>query len=217
MKKMNKITRPPLRDEIYSQLKHAIITLQLQPGERIKDTDFAEQFGTSRTPVREAFKRLETEGLVESLPGSLTRVTLLNEQEAKHAFTVVAALHSLATRLAVPLLDQSHIALLEEYNQQLKRSLDEKDSIKAVLSDDRYHDVFIHASQNTEIPLAIERVIPKVRRIEFAKFNTLEGHSSVEQHQEIIEACKAKEMERAASLVEENWLSLGRLLTGESL
>lgn len=217
MKTIKKITRPSLRDEIYNQLKHAIITLQLQPGERIKDTDFAEQFGTSRTPVREALKSLETEGLVESLPGSLTRVTLLNEKEAKHAFPVVATLHSLAARLAIPLLDQSHISLLEKYNLQLKRSLDEKDSLNAVLSDDLFHDVFIHASQNTEIPLAIERVIPKIRRIEFAKFKTLEGHSSVQQHQEIIEACMKKDIERAASLVEENWLSLGRLLTGESL
>ena len=217
MKTIKKITRPSLRDEIYNQLKHAIITLQIQPGERIKDTDFAEQFGTSRTPVREALKRLETEGLVESLPGSLTRVTLLNEKEAKHAFPVVATLHSLAARLAIPFLDQSHIALLEKYNLQLKHSLDEKDSLKAVLADDLYHEVFIHASQNTEIPLALERVIPKIRRIEFAKFTTLEGHSSVQQHQEIIEACKKKDIERASILVEENWLSLGRLLTGESL
>ncbi|RTQ86416.1 GntR family transcriptional regulator [Lysinibacillus telephonicus] len=217
MKNIKKITRPPLRDEIYNQLKHAIITLEFQPGERIKDTDFAEQFGTSRTPVREALKRLETEGLVESLPGSLTRVTLLNEKEAKHAFTVVAALHSLATRLAVPLLDQSHISLLEKYNEQLRSSLEEKDSINAVLADDCFHDVFILASQNTEISLALERVIPKVRRLEFAKFKTLEGLSSVQQHQEIIEACKHKDVELAASLVQENWLSLGRLLTGESL
>lgn len=217
MKNIKKITRPSLRDEIYNQLKHAIITLQFQPGERIKDTDFAEQFGTSRTPVREALKRLETEGLVESLPGSLTRVTLLNEKEAKHAFTVVAALHSLATRLAVPFLDQSHISLLETYNHQLMRSLEAKDDLNAVLSDDGFHNVFIHASQNTEILLALERVIPKVRRLEFAKFKTLEGLSSVQQHKEIIEACKNKEIVKVASLVEENWLSLGRLLTGESL
>lgn len=103
------IKRMSFRDEVYLTLKKAIVTLELQPEQRLNDKELAEEFGISRTPVREALKRLEDEGLVESIPGSVTRVAPLNIEEAKHAFTVVAVLHSLAARLAVPLLKESDI------------------------------------------------------------------------------------------------------------
>ena len=63
------IKRLSLRDEVYQNLKKSIINLELQPEERLYDKELAEKFGISRTPVREALKRLEDEGLVESLPG----------------------------------------------------------------------------------------------------------------------------------------------------
>ncbi len=81
---------------------------------------------------REALKRLEDEGLVEAFPGSSTRVTELVEEEAKHAFTVVAALHALATKLAVPKMTDIDFAKLEEINHSLAEALDSKDSNRAI-------------------------------------------------------------------------------------
>ncbi len=130
------------RDEVYQTLKKAIIMLKLEPGQRLNDKELAEDFGISRTPVREALKRLEDEGLVESVPGSATRVTPLKPEEAKHAFTVVAALHSLAARLAVPLLKDSDIKMMEVSNNNLKVSLEQNDIIQAIQADESFHDVF---------------------------------------------------------------------------
>ncbi|USG63329.1 GntR family transcriptional regulator [Brevibacillus ruminantium] len=216
MKIIKPLERPVLRDQIYEYLKKAIITLELAPGQRIKDSDLAADFGVSRTPVREALKRLEDEGLVESAPGSLTRISPIHMQEAKHAFTVVATLHALAARLAVPVMSEQDCADMEEKNRQLAKAMQEKNMIRAVEADDAFHQVFLEVCGNREIDLALERIVPKIRRLEFAKFSSLEGLRSVEQHVAIIEACKAQDAGKAAQLTEENWLSLGRVLTAES-
>ncbi|WP_096467733.1 GntR family transcriptional regulator [Aneurinibacillus soli] len=207
------IKRLSFRDEVYQNLKQAIITLQLQPEQRLHDKELAEQFGISRTPVREALKRLEDEGLVESIPGSATRVAPLKLEEARHAVTVVAVLHALATRLAVPLLEHSDMEELEFSTKTLQLSIEKKDIIKAIEADEAFHNVFLDVAGNPEIIHALERVVPKIQRLEISQFTSIKGLKSVEQHQQIITACKNKDCELAARLIENNWLSLGELLT----
>jgi DNA-binding GntR family transcriptional regulator len=216
MKTIKTIERPALRDQVYDSLKQAIVTLELEPGQRIKDKDLAAEFGVSRTPVREALKRLEDEGLVESLPGSQTRITEIHLEEAKNAFTVVAALHSLAARLAVSMISEQDIQLMEESNSELRNALDKKDVIQAVAADDQFHAVLLKASRNDEIERALDRIMSKVRRLEFSKFSSVDAGKSLEEHQAIILACQKKDSGLASSLVEENWLSLGRTLVGAS-
>ncbi|MEW9668051.1 GntR family transcriptional regulator [Ammoniphilus sp. 3BR4] len=207
------IQRLSFRDEVYQTLKKAIMLLEFEPGQRLNDKELAEEFGISRTPVREALKRLEDEGLVESIPGSATRVTRLKPEEAKHAFTVVAALHALAARLAVPMIEDSDIQQLRVSNDRLKKSLEKKDIIEAIEADESFHDVFIQVAGNPEIKMALERIVPKVHRLEIAQFGSIKGLKSVEQHHQIIVACESRESQEVARLVEENWLSLGELLT----
>lgn len=216
MKIIKTIARPALRDQVYESLKKAIVTLELEPGQRIMDKELATEFGVSRTPVREALKRLEDEGLVESLPGSQTRITQIHLEEAKNAFTVVAALHGLAARLAVPSITDEEIQMMIESNAQLKTALEHKNIVSAVEADDQFHGVLLTASGNQEIGIALERIMSKVRRLEFSKFSSLEAMNSIEQHQEIIAACSSKNSTLASTLVEENWLSLGRMLVGDS-
>ncbi|GED56534.1 GntR family transcriptional regulator [Brevibacillus formosus] len=212
---IKQIERPTLREQVYQGLKKAIIMLELKPGQRVNDNELAALFGVSRTPVREALKRLEDEGLIESVPGSLTRVTPLLEKEAKHAFPVVAALHGVAARLSMP-FEREDICSLEQWNEKLRVALEQQDVIKAIEADDGFHDVILEAAGNREIYLALERVVPKVRRLEFARFGSLEGGESVKQHSRIIEAFRDNNSQLASSLVEENWISLGRLLTDHS-
>lgn len=215
MKNIKAIERVALRDQVYDSLKKAIVTLELAPGQRIMDKDLATEFGVSRTPVREALKRLEDEGLVESLPGSQTRITNIHLEEAKNAFTVVAVLHRLAARLAVPIICEKEIKLMEESNLQLQNALDNKDVMAAIAADDRFHYVLLKSSGNQEIELALERIMSKVRRLEYSKFSSLSARKSIEEHNKIISACRSKDANLVSSLVEENWLSLGRILVGD--
>lgn len=210
------IKRVSFRDEVYLTLKKAIINLELEPEQRLHDKELAEKFGISRTPVREALKRLEDEGLVESIPGSVTRVAPLHLEEAKHAFPVVAVLHSLAARMAVPLLQESDMEELEFSNKTLLAAIEKKDIIKAIEADEMFHNVFLDVAGNPEIIHALERSMSKIQRLEISQFTSENGLKSVEQHRQIIEACKNKHRETTAHLVEQNWLNLGELLTNET-
>ncbi|MGP7815767.1 GntR family transcriptional regulator [Niallia sp. 01092] len=214
--KIKPIKRMSLREEVYQTLKKAIITLELQPEQRLNDKELAEEFGISRTPVREALKRLEDDRLVESIPGSSTRVAPLNLEEAKHAFTVVAALHALAARLAVPFIKEADIEALEFHNHALLKAIEKKDVFKAMEADELFHDVFLEAAGNPEIITALERSIPKIQRLEISQFTSVNGLKSVEQHQQIIETCKHNNLEETVHLVEQNWLSLGKILTDQT-
>lgn len=210
---INPINRLSFRDEVYQALKKAIVMLELKPGQRLNDKELAEQFEISRTPVREALKRLEDEGLVESVPGSSTRVSPLNAEGSKHAFTVAAALHSLAARLAVPLLSEADIEAMELCNQHLSIALEHTDIIKAIEADEAFHHIFLNAAGNPEIRTALDRISPKVHRLEISQFGSIKGLRSVEQHNRIITACKNHDKMTVSRLVEENWLSLGELLS----
>lgn len=209
---LEKIDRIPLRERVYYLVQRAIISGELQPGQRVRDLDLAAQLGVSRTPVREALQRLEDEGLVETLPGALTRIVPLDTQAAREAFPVVAVLHALATRLAVETLTEQDLASLRQANESLVAALEAGDVTRAIQADDRFHDVFVRASANSEIQHALDRLMPKVRRLEYAQFGSLAGHTSVLQHQAIIAACEKRLAAQAASLTEQNWLNLGRLI-----
>lgn len=207
-----KIDRISLREHVYSLIQQAIVSRELQPGQRIRDIDLAAQFGVSRTPVREALQRLEDEGLVEMLSGALTRVVPLDMQAAQDAFPVVAVLHALATRLAVGQLTEDDVVALRRANDNLIIALDANNVTDALQADDMFHHIFVRVANNHEIHHTLKYLMPKVRRLEYAQFSSLAGHTSVLQHQDIIAACEQGSPELAAKLAEQNWLSLGQLI-----
>jgi len=205
-------SRTLLRDQAYVRLRDAILEGTLEPGEQLKDAEIAEWLGLSRTPIREALARLEEYGLVETAPNRYTRVAPLDAGDARDAFTVVAALHSLAASLGVQRLDDPELAGMREANEDFAAALRVNDVDRALAADDRFHGVLVNASANREIARSLERLTPKVRRLERARFGSLAGRRSVEQHERIIALCGAGDAERAAEAVRENWLTLGALI-----
>ncbi|MGN8842315.1 GntR family transcriptional regulator [Niallia sp. HCP3S3_B10] len=213
MKNITQIPRQSLRAQVYDRLRSAIIHLELKPGERINDKALAEQFGVSRTPVREALKKLEDEGLIVTSPGSETVVSLIEVEQAMHAFTVVASLHGLAARLALTTLTLAHADQMTAINNEFAEALKVEDKYRAIQMDDQFHAVIIEASHNPEIMLALDRLLPKIRRLELQKFNTFDGKKSIKQHQEIISCISNDSKEQLPALIENNWLSLAEYLT----
>jgi DNA-binding GntR family transcriptional regulator len=194
------------------RLRDAILDGTLEPGEQLKDAEIAEWLGLSRTPIREALARLEEYGLVETAPNRYTRVTPLRAGDARDAFTVVAALHSLAASLGVPRVAEPELATMRRANEDFATALRANDVDRALAADDRFHGVLVQASANREIARSLERLTPKVRRLERARFGSLSGRRSIEQHDQIIVLCASAESEAAARAVRENWLSLGALI-----
>jgi DNA-binding GntR family transcriptional regulator len=201
------IERDLLKDRAYVAIRDAIVDGTLQPGEKLKDQELTAWLGLSRTPIREALNRLEQEGLVESEPQRFTRVAPLDRRAANDAFPVVAALHALAAELAGPRLTSQDLDRMRGANGRFAEALKHGDIDAALQADDDFHAVFVRASANTEIPKALDRLMPRIRRLERLRFGSLSGRASVRQHEQIIAVA-----DDAADLVKENWLSLGALI-----
>ena len=211
-KRKAEASRTLLRDQAYVRLRDAILDGTLEPGEQLKDAEIAEWLGLSRTPIREALARLEEYGLVETAPNRYTRVTTLSAGDARDAFSVVAALHSLAAWLGVRRVAESELGTMRKANEDFAAALRAADVDRALAADDRFHGVLVQASANREIARSLERLMPKVRRLERARFGSLAGRRSVEQHDQIVVLCASGQAEAAARAVRENWLSLGALI-----
>lgn len=208
--KTQPIQRTSLSEEVYQRLQQQIITLALAPGQKLNDQELAEAFGVSRTPVREALKKLEEEGLVVAKRGSRTNVTMLDATQARQTFPIVATLHALAARLAFP-LSEADITRLMELNQTFQEAIDRGDAASALQLDDAFHGLFLKRSQNGQLADTLNRLTPLIRRLEYAQFSR-HGHDSVTDHQTIIEACQNGNIEALVRATEHNWNGLGRHL-----
>jgi DNA-binding GntR family transcriptional regulator len=206
------VERQLLRDTAYDALCDAIVTGTLAPGERIHDAELCSWLGLSRTPVREALARLQEDGLVEMAPQRYTRVAPMSPGEARDSFPLVATLHALATELAVPHMRRVHIERLHAENDAFLRALHERKGPAAYAADDRFHEVFLTVAGNPQITRVLNRLTPRVHRLERLRSGALPGRRSVAQHQAIIARAAAGDATGAGSATRENWLELGALV-----
>jgi DNA-binding GntR family transcriptional regulator len=204
------IARRSLADDAYEMLLRAIVAGELAPGQRIRDRELAEQLSVSRMPVREALKRLEDEGLVETVPNLATRVAPVRPERAAQAFPVIAALHGLAARLAVPGLAAADLAELERLDAERAAALARRDVVAAIACDDAFHDVLVRRSGNLELARALARLMPQVRRLDVLHFSALADTDFAADHAPLIDACRRGDAGEAAALTEENFLRMGR-------
>ncbi|MBT2499178.1 GntR family transcriptional regulator [Agromyces sp. ISL-38] len=201
-----------LRDYAYRELRDAIVSGELAPGERLRDPELEEWLGVSRTPIREAIARLEVAGLVHTRRAKQTVVAPLDTRSVLAAQRIAASLHELAVRDAVPQLTEDDLDSMREANARFAAALAAEDTDDAVRADDEFHDVAVRASANPLLPGLLEQVTPLLRRLERARFASLAGRGSVADHDRIIELCAAGRAEEAGLAARENWSTLGRLL-----
>jgi DNA-binding GntR family transcriptional regulator len=206
------LERDLLRDRAYTTIRDAIVDGTLRPGERLRDHELTEWLGLSRTPVREALGRLEQDGLVETEPQRFTRVAPLDRRAARDAFPIVAAIHALAAELGVQRLTGADVERMRGANERFAAALKADDVDAALAADDAFHAVLLTASLNTELLPTLERLMPRLRRLERLRFGSLAGRASVHQHEAIVAAADAQDVQTTAERVRENWLSLGTLI-----
>lgn len=201
-----------LRDYAYRQLRDAIVSGDLAPGERLRDPELEAWLGVSRTPIREAIARLETAGLVQTRRAKQTVVAPLDTRSALAAQRIAAALHELAVRDAVPQLTDADLDAMRAANARFAAALEADDVQAAIAADDDFHGVAVRASENPLLPALLEQVTPLLRRLERARFASLAGRESVADHDRIIGLCADGRAEAAGAAARENWSTLGRLL-----
>ncbi|WP_067499108.1 GntR family transcriptional regulator [Actinoplanes sp. TFC3] len=204
--------RPLLRTRAFDALRTAIVDGTLAPGERLNDAELCEWLGVSRTPVREALAHLEKTGLVQIKPGSRTVVAPLDDRAAVEAQAVVASMHELAARGAVPLLTDARLAAMQQANADFAAALASGDGDAAIAADGVFHQVFVDVAGNRMLAAILDDATPLLRRMERVRFAALAGRSSVAQHQTIVDLARSGDVEATAAAVRANWMTLRPVL-----
>lgn len=198
--------RETLSERAYRELRAAIVTGRLAPGARFRDVDVAADLNISRTPVREALRRLADDGLVEAIPGSRTRVVPLDRHAVADAFPVVATLHSLAVRLAAPGLTSADRTRMRRSNAALGRA---GDVAACVSADDEFHAVALERAGNADLQRALTRQGLTVARILHHHLDVKWVPAMRQRHTAILTSLAEGRVEDAAVQVEEDWTALG--------
>lgn len=202
------LDRALLRDDVYRRLRDAIVDGTFAPGEQLRDLELAEWLGVSRTPVREALLRLAQSGLVVAQPGRSTVVSALDARDIRDARDVVAAMHEVAVREAMPFLVEADLASMRDANRHFAAAVEAGDAEAAVRADGAFHDVLVRIAGNRALATVLEQFTPTLRRAERLRFASLQGRESVRRHDELIRLCAAGDAEGAAAVAYDTWHSL---------
>ncbi|MGY1802352.1 GntR family transcriptional regulator [Blastococcus sp. SYSU D00922] len=202
------VDRGLLRDDVYRRLRDAIVDGTFAPGEQLRDLELAAWLGVSRTPVREALLRLAHGGLVLAQPGRSTIVSTLDARAVRDARDVVAAMHELAVREAVPALVDADLTAMRDANRRFSAAVTSGDVDAALFADDELHGVLVRIAGNRALDTVLEQFTPTVRRAERLRFASLRGRESAAQHDELIRLCAAGDVEGAAAVAYDTWHSL---------
>ncbi|MBO8140837.1 MAG: GntR family transcriptional regulator [Firmicutes bacterium] len=191
-----------LADQIHDQLERAILEGQLDFGERLVEGQLARLFGTSRSPIREALRRLEAEGLVQIDARRSVSVITLSPEDIVGTFEVREVLEGMAARFAAQRATDEDLALMETYlNRRLDEVADRKTASRIDKDGRDFHDLLIQASHHKQLIEALQSFV-KVSRLLKHRAAAIEGRpqEALEEHRAIFEAVRARDAERAEAL-----------------
>jgi len=201
-----KIKRTFVREEAYLKLRNWILEGTLAPGTLLRDKELALQLGVSRTPIREALLRLEDEGLVQTKPNRSTHVSTIDFHNAFHLYSIVWTLERLAHNQAFGSITDEHIQTMTEANERFLQNMKNRNRLAALDADNDFHSVYVKLSQNKELEKIISEIKHKLKRLDLYYFEKVKNAVlSYEEHLQIIEALKQKDLALAINAVEHNW------------
>ncbi len=182
-------TYQPLREAVCETLRDAIRKGILEPGERLMEVQLADELGISRTPVREAIRKLEQEGYVIMMPRRGTYVSDISTGDVKEIFEIRSALESLAAGLAARRIEPDELETLQNLLIEIEGYIAKNDIEKIVETDIKFHGLLYKVSRN-------ERLVNIINNLkeQLARFRTLSMsypgrlQETLEEHSEMVEA-----------------------------
>lgn len=190
----------PLREIVFETIRNAIVSGNLKPGERVMEVQMAESLGVSRTPVREAIRKLELEGLIIMLPRKGAYVADLSVKDLTEVMEIRASLEGLAAGLASIRIDAAEIEELEIYALKFHKSIDE-DVDALILRDFEFHDAIFKASRNERLIQLNNNLIEQVQRFrEIYHKKVNKSKETSREHYAIVEAISNGDVDKAEKL-----------------
>jgi DNA-binding GntR family transcriptional regulator len=195
----------PLRDVIFATLREAIVAGELKPGERLLEVKLADKMGVSRTPVREAIRKLELEGLVVMVPRKGAYVAGLTLKDVAEVFEIRSSLEGLAAALAAERITDEEVIILDKILDDISTA-GEKGDIKTVIKKDmEFHQVLFSASRNDRLAQMINNLKEQIDRFRTQSFsNPIRTKSVLSEHEHILNAIKQGDVENSERLAKEH-------------
>lgn len=192
----------PIRDIVYELLRKAILAGKITPGERIVENDYAEMFHTSRTPIREALRKLEMEGFVEYLPRKGVIVKGFSLSDIIEIYEIRKSLECLALRHVVAKISGQEIDQIKAIVQEMEKA-DQEDNIEHLVTIcQQFHDTILHTSSMPRLTSMINTLQDYLERF---KRVTLEKPKrrgkAIKEHQEIFRAIAQRDVNKAEKLI----------------
>ena len=188
--KINLDNYKPLRDVVFENLREAILEGKLEPGQRLMEVQLAEQLGVSRTPVREAIRKLELEGLVVMLPRKGAYVADVSLKDIIDVLEIRSTLEGLAAYLAADRITEEGVERLKAIAEDFKQSIERKDDIETLLKKDvEFHECIFNATNNTKLSQIINTLWEQVHRFRTTYISDFDTSTHlVEEHNNILDA-----------------------------
>lgn len=195
----------PLRDVVFYTLRQAILKGELEPGERLMEMQLAEQLGVSRTPIREAIRKLELEGLVLMIPRRGAIVAKITEKDLKDVLEVRASLERLSTKLACERMEEETIEELREAQEAFKAALRGDDITLQAQKDVEFHDVIYKSTNNLRLIQMLNNLREQMYRYRLEYIKDAEKRQIlVVEHEQILKAVRGRKAAEAKTLIREH-------------
>lgn len=192
----------PLRDVVFKTLRKGILTGELKPGERLMEIHLANKLGVSRTPIREAIRKLELEGLVTMIPRRGAEVAQITPKSMKDVLEVRKVLDTLAVELACERISQEEKGQLAQACQEFEKAVESGDFGTIARTDVAFHDIIVEATGNMRLTQMVNNLAEQMYRYRFEYIKDAKMHSQlVQEHRQIYEGILNKDVEAAKAAI----------------
>ena len=193
----------PLREVVFNVLRKEILRGDLKPGERLMEIQLANRLGVSRTPVREAIRKLELEGLVLMIPRRGAEVAKITEKSLRDTLEVRGTLEKLAVTLACQRITDKELEELRKAADYCGTFLNKNDLMGIAKADEKFHNVIYHATNNQKLIKILSNLSEQVYRyrVEYLK-NENTPAQIIKEHKQLLEAIEAKDEGLASKIAE---------------
>ncbi|MDD2568289.1 MAG: GntR family transcriptional regulator [Clostridia bacterium] len=179
----------PLREMVFEVLREAIMSGQLPPGERLMEVQLAEEMGVSRTPVREAIRRLELDGFVVMVPRKGAYVAGMSVKDIISVFEIRTSLERLAASLAAERMSEAELEDLERLLVELSETWEEGDVEHWAELDSCFHEQIYNATKNDRLVQIMNNIFEQINRYRMICLaQTQVRQNSLEEHKKLLEA-----------------------------
>ena len=191
----------PLRDVVFNTLRQAILKGELKPGERLMEIALAERLGVSRTPIREAMRKLELEGLVVMIPRRGAQVANITEKDLNDVLEVRIVLENMAIEKACKLMTQEQMDKLWEAAKEFERTMADGNLVRLAEADVAFHEIIYQASDNCRLIQVLNNLREQIYRYRVEYLKEEETRNVlVREHEELCQAIKERNVEKAQKI-----------------